>query len=258
MFKIVSHFYVIRGDDVPIYVGYTNRTVKKRFAEHKKDKDFSEYAKITVTELKDEKLEFPFTWDYNQTCENANLVSVREGDLVNRFHTQESIYQKADHGGQTWSMEKYFVKTNKNNPIFLNMSASEIKKYLNQQKQISTWLGNFIENMKSAKEVWLKSFIGHMTSAKEVWLKNFIGHMESAKERWLTNFIGDMTPAKEGWLKGFIKTMTPAKEIWLKSFIGNMTPAKEIWLKSFIGNMKPAKEIWLKNFIGNMGRLNQS
>ena len=29
MFKITSRFYVIYGDGIPIYVGYTNRTVKK-------------------------------------------------------------------------------------------------------------------------------------------------------------------------------------------------------------------------------------
>jgi len=42
MFKIKSRFYVIYGDGVPIYVGFTSRTVHQRFLEHKRDKDFSD------------------------------------------------------------------------------------------------------------------------------------------------------------------------------------------------------------------------
>ena len=249
MFKIVSHFYVIRGDGVPIYVGYTNRTVKKRFAEHKKDKDFSEYDEVTVEELKDEKLEFLFTWDYNQTWKNANKVSIREGDLVDRFHTQESIYQKADHGGQTWSMEKYFVKTNKNNPIFLNMSASEIKKYLNQQKKLSDWLKGFIDGIKPAKKVWLSHFIGHIEPVKGGWLNGFVRHMEPVKEGWLSGFVRSMEPEKEVWLKNFIGSMELEKEGWLNGFVRHMEPVKEGWLSHFIGSMEPAKEDWLNGFI---------
>lgn len=48
MFKITSRFYVIYGDGLPIYVGYTNRTVKQRFREHKEDKDFSGYTEVHV------------------------------------------------------------------------------------------------------------------------------------------------------------------------------------------------------------------
>ena len=68
MFKITSRFYVIYGDDHPIYVGYTNRTVRKRFAEHKESKDFSDYKKVQAKELKGERLTYDFTWDYGQTC----------------------------------------------------------------------------------------------------------------------------------------------------------------------------------------------
>ena len=61
MFKITSRFYAIYGDGRPIYVGYTNRTVKKRFREHCQDKDFSNYDNVYVKELVDEKLSFNFT-----------------------------------------------------------------------------------------------------------------------------------------------------------------------------------------------------
>lgn len=124
MFKITSRFYVIYGDGIPIYVGYTNRTVKQRFAEHKEDKDFSDYEDVHVEELKEEKLVFEFTWDYEQTCKNADEVSLREGKLIQKFDTQDSIYQKADGGGQTWASEKGFVKYNRNSPKFRGMSGT--------------------------------------------------------------------------------------------------------------------------------------
>ena len=52
MFKIKSRFYVIYGDGVPIYVGFTSRTVHQRFVEHKRNKDFSDFDKVEVKELK--------------------------------------------------------------------------------------------------------------------------------------------------------------------------------------------------------------
>lgn len=52
MFKITSRFYVIYGDGIPIYVGYTNRTVKQRFKEHKISKYFSDFDEVRVEELK--------------------------------------------------------------------------------------------------------------------------------------------------------------------------------------------------------------
>ena len=74
MFKIKSRFYIIYGDDVPIYVGYTNRTVKQRFAEHKRSKDFSDYDTVEVKELKDQELSFDFTWDLDAINDKYEYV----------------------------------------------------------------------------------------------------------------------------------------------------------------------------------------
>ncbi|AAV35892.1 orf72 [Lactobacillus phage LP65] len=165
-FKITSRFYVIYGDYDPIYVGYTNRTVKQRFREHKEDKDFSDYDNVEVKELVDEKLSFDFTWNYEQTCENANKVSLREGQLVQQYDTQDSIFQKADKGGQTWATEKGFVKNNKDNPRFTGMSGVDIKACLKEEKTVTTWLGNFVGHMKPVEEVWLGSFVGSMKNKR--------------------------------------------------------------------------------------------
>lgn len=177
-FKITSRFYVIYGDCEPIYVGYTNRTVRQRFAEHKHDKDFSDYDNIEVKELVDDKLSFEFTWDYEKTCKNADEVSLREGQLVQQYGTQSSEYQKAVEGGQAWASEKGFVKHNKDNPKFAGMSGLEIKACLKEEKVASIWLGNFVSNMKPTEEVWLGSFISTMKPIEEVWLGSFVSTMK--------------------------------------------------------------------------------
>lgn len=100
---IKSKFYLIRGDDEPICVGFTNRPIKQRFTEHRADKDFSGYANITVEKL--DELDYEFTWDEGILYKNANEVSVREAQLVLEYGTQDSKYQKEIGGGQVWSYE---------------------------------------------------------------------------------------------------------------------------------------------------------
>jgi len=281
-FKITSRFYVIYGDYEPIYVGYTNRPVKQRFKEHKEDKDFSEYENVEVKELVDEKLSFDFTWNYEQTCENADEVSLREGQLVQQYGTQDSIFQKADGGGQTWATEKWFVKSNKDNPSFAGMSGAEIKTYLKEEKTVTTWLGIFVNHMRPVEEAWLGSFVSDMRPAEEVWIHNFVNHMKpieelwlhhfvsnmkSTEEVWLNDFVHNMKPVGEAWLHNFVHSMKPVEGVWLSNFVNDMKPVEEVWLSSFVsgmkptearwlisfvGNMKPVEEVWLHNFVGNM------
>jgi hypothetical protein len=251
-FKITSRFYVIYGDYEPIYVGYTNRTVRQRFREHKEDKDFSEYENVEVKELADEKLSFNFTWDYERTCKNADEVSLREGQLVQKYNTQDSVFQKADGGGQTWATEKWFVKSNKDNPRFTGMSGAEIKACLKEEKVVSVWLGNFVSTMRPVEEVWLGSFVSNMRPVEERWLSDFVNDMRPVEKVWIGNFVNHMTPAEEVWLHNFINNMRPAEEVWLSSFIGSMIPAEEVWLHNFVNRMRPAEEVWLGNFVNHM------
>lgn len=251
MFKITSRFYVIYGDGIPIYVGYTNRTVKQRFREHKEDKDFSDYEDVHVEELKEEKLVYEFTWDYEQTCKNADEVSLREGQLVQKYDTQNSIYQKADAGGQTWASEKGFVKSNRNNPKFLGMATSDIKRLLDRDKRVGIWLSNFVGHQLPGKEVWLSNFVSSQRPGKEIWLSNFVSSQRPVKEVWLSHFVSDQRPGKEVWLHSFVSNQRPGKEVWLSSFVGDQRPGKEVWLKSFVSSQRPGKEVWLSSFVSN-------
>jgi hypothetical protein len=252
MFKITSRFYIIYGDDKPIYVGYTNRTVKQRFVEHCQDKDFSSYDNVYVKELVNEKLSFNFTWDYEQTCVNANCVSERESNLVSKYGTQGSAYQKAIGGGQTWASEKGFVKSNINNPKFMGMAGSQVKKYLESRKKKSVWLSHFVSHMQPVEAVWLSSFVGNMKPVEAIWLSHFVGNMKPVEAIWLSHFVGSMRPAEAVWLSNFVGNMNPVEAVWLRNFVGSMRPAEAVWLSHFVSSMRPVEEVWLNDFVHNM------
>ena len=237
MFKITSRFYVIYGDGEPIYVGYTNRTVKNRFAEHQHDKDFGQYDEVKVKELKDEKLSFDFTWDYKVTCENAEIVSRREAELVNKYHTQGSCYQKADGGGQTWTSEKSFVKSNRNNPKFLGMTTSQVKACLCARKREGVWLSHFVSHMEPQEKIWLSHFVNHMKPQEQVWIDNFVNSMRPQEQAWLHNFVGNMKPQEQVWLNSFVNHMKPQEQVWIDNFVNSMRPQEQVWLNNFVGNM---------------------
>lgn len=269
-FKIVSRFYVIYGDGIPIYVGYTNRSVQQRFKEHRHDKDFSDYDNVKSIELKDQRMSFDFTWDYNETCKNADMVSKREERLVNKYCTQDTCYQKAIGGGQTWATEKWFIKSNKDNPRFVGMSGAEIKKRLKEEKVVGTWLNGFIRNIRPVEEIWIYNFVGGMRPVEKVWLRNFYNDMKPVEELWLHNFTNVMKPieeawlghfvnhmqsVEEAWLGGFTRIMRPIEEVWLGSFVTTMSPIEEVWVKGFTKNMRPIEEVWLNNFVGDMRQI---
>ena len=227
MFKIKSKFYVIYGDGVPIYVGFTSRTVKQRFLEHKKSKDFYDYNEVKVKELKEDELDFDFTWDYNIVESEANKVSQREAELVRKFGTQNSEFQKANGGGTVWNNIKYFVLSNQDNPKYRGMNGTEIHAYLESRKKEMRILGNFIGNIRYSSKIILIGFLGNMHYPSASILGSFIHHIDYPSKIILSNFVS--------------RVNYPSKSI-LSNFIGNIGyPSKGI-LKSFIGNMKIKKE----------------
>ena len=223
MFKIKSRFYVIYGDYKPIYVGYTNRTVKQRFQEHKRSKDFSDYDLVEVKELKDQLLSFDFTWNYEQTCKNAQIVSDREASLVNKYNTQDSCYQKADGGGQTWAIEKWFVKSNKDNPRFAGLSGTEIKSQIETERAISEDI---------------TSFVNHMRPQYQVDISTFVNDMKLQYQSDISHFVNDMKLQYQSDISHFVSTMKPQYQVDIHSFVSTMKPQYQVDIHNFVNNMK--------------------
>ena len=246
---IKSRFYLIRGDNVPIYVGFTNRPIKQRFAEHKADKDFSDYDKVTIEKL--DELEYEFTWDEDTLYKNANEVSVREAQLIIEYGTQDSCYQKSIGGGQVWTYEKWFVKTNKDNPKFTGWSSKQIEEYIELHKSNSVKLKNYVGNTKDSNEVKLKHYVGGTKDSNEVKLKNYVGHTRDSNEVKLKHYVGNTKDSNEIKLKSYVGGTKDSNEVKLKNYVGHTKDSNEIKLKNYVGNTKDSNEIKLKNYVGN-------
>ena len=178
MDKIISNFYLIRVDGSPVYVGYTNRPIKARFKEHLVDKNFGD-GEVTLEGLG--KLSYAFTWDTELINQYAKEVRDRESELVYRYGTQGSQWQKGTSGnigGQTWANVKYFVKTNRDNPKFSGMPEGEILEYLNTSDKVSRYMKSFVGSMDDHVAIYMKSFVGGMNDPISRYMKDFVGNMK--------------------------------------------------------------------------------
>jgi len=251
-FKITSSFYVIYGDYEPIYVGYTNRPVRQRFREHKEDKDFSDYENVEVKDLADEKLTFDFTWDYDQTCRNADEVSNREADLVKKFNTQDSVFQKADGGGQTWAAEKGFVKSNKENPRFYGMSGAEIKSRIEEEKIVSADIGNFVNNMKPQYQSDIGNFVSDMKPQYQSDIGNFVNNINTQYQVDIGHFVSDMKTQYQVDIGNFVRTMKPQYQVDIGHFVSDMKTQYQVDIGNFVNHMKPQYQVDIGSFVNHM------
>ena len=233
---IKSKFYLIRGDGEPIYVGFTNRPIKQRFLEHKADKDFGSYENVTIEKI--DELNYEFTWNEDTLYKNANEVSVREAQLIIEYGTQNSKYQKAIGGGQVWSYEKWFVRTNKDNPKFVGMSGDEIEEWIADERAIDIYLSSFVGNMKDPVDIYLHNFVNHMSDPVDVYLGNFVNNMKDPVDIYLSSFVGNMKDPVDVYLGNFVNHMSDPVDIYLGNFVGNMKEPADQYLINFVGHMK--------------------
>lgn len=252
--KIVSIFYVIYGNDTPIYVGYTNRTIGQRFKEHQKDKDFSSYSKVEVKEV--DRLEFAFTWDRIQVNDNAKQVSDRESELINQYGTGNSLYQKGlgdIQGGQTWASVKGFIHSNTDNPKYRKMNSYELLTYLDNYHKRMTKIHNFIGNYQDSNMSKLNNFIKRYQGSEISKLRNFIGNYQEYKVAKLKNFINGYKYPEVYKLNNFINGYKDTKVYKLRNFIGNYKEheAGAYKLQNFIISYQEPRVPKLRNFINH-------
>ena len=247
---IRSKFYLIKGDGIPIYVGFTNRPIKQRFAEHKADKDFNKYNEVTLEKI--DELDYDFTWDEDALYKNANEVSVREAQLVLKYGTQDSKYQKAIGGGVVWSYEKWFVKTNKSNPKFTDMSSDEIQNYVQSERDIEVFMGSFVKHMNDPVEVFMGSFVNHMNNPVELFMGNFVNNMNDPVEVFMKDFVGSMNDPVEVFMGHFVNNMNDPVEVFMGNFVNHMNDPVEVFMGHFVGSMNDPVEVFMKDFVRNM------
>lgn len=250
MNKIISRFYLITIDNKPVYVGYTNRTVKQRFREHIKDKDLPETAEVKQID----KLEFDFTWNIDKVYDNANLVSKRESELILKYKTQDSVYQKGLYdklGGQTWSNVKGFVHCNKDNPKYREMDSQELLEYLDSYRKRMAKLQGFVSRYKDPRMDKLSSFIGGYQDPQLIKLRNFVSKYQDPRLSKLSNFITNYKDPRLSKLSHFITNYKDPRLTKLSYFISNYQDPRLSKLYNFISSYKDPRLTKLSNFISH-------
>ena len=252
MFKIRSRFYVIYGDGKPIYVGYTNRTIHQRFVEHKRSKDFSDYDEVRVEELKKDELDLDFSWDYSIIENEADKVSKKEAELVKKFGTQDSEFQKADGGGEVWTHIKYFVLSNKDNPKYNKMNGREIHEYLKDRKKEIVILDSLVGRIKHPSKVILEDFINHIEYPNKVILKSFISRVQYPSKVILKNFIKNVEYPSKVILNSFVGRFQYPSKVILDHFVGHIEYSSKVILHTFISRVRYPNKVILSDFIKNV------
>lgn len=263
--KLTSNFYLIKGDNKPIYIGYTNNPIQQRFTEHKHDKDFSQYHSLSIELLKS--LEFNVTWDLSLVQKQADVVDQIEQQFINQYHTQSSPYQKAIGGGQTWSNVKHFVRVNINNPKFTNKSDDDIQRYLDTYQNHYHYLFNFCRTIKNNPKneylrnfttsirfnnsQYLRSFISNLRSPNSAYLQTFTNTIFDPKNKYLDNFTKTIHDPSTDYLLHFTKIIEP-KNQYLISFITSIKDPNTKYLESFIKHIDSPKTNYLLNFTRNL------
>ena len=199
MNKIISNFYLIRLDEEPVYVGYTNRAINTRFKEHLRDKDFGD-AKVTVEKLTD--LSYDFTWDISLINSYAGEVSDKENELILEYGTKDTVWQKGTSGnlgGQTWNNVKNFVKTNQDNPTLRDMKESDIMVLLDWQQKSSKKLQHMVNHTDIKGAVKLQNMVNNTDIKGAKKLKDMANHTDIKGAQKLKSMVNhtDIKEAKK-------------------------------------------------------------
>lgn len=204
MNKITSNFYLIRICGKPSYVGYTNRPIETRFKEHLRDKDFGD-EDVSIENLGN--LEYDFTWDINIINSYAKEVSDRETALILFHGTQDSIWQKglgSNLGGQTWNNVKNFVKTNQENPLFVDIDNSSIVELLEWQHKNYRKLRGLVDHTNVNGISKTRHVVSHTSINGSIKLRGVINYTSIKDSQKLRNVISATSVRRDKKLRNTV------------------------------------------------------
>ena len=217
--QLISRFYLITLRGQPVYVGYTNRPIKQRFAEHKHDKDFGDVEpEIKLLDT----LTFDFSWDIDVINAYAKQVDDCERELIVKYNTQDSIYQKAIGGGQTWADVKHFVRTNHDNPKFAGLADEEILLLIARENMTRQYMQSFINSMGDPVAIYMQGFAKNMGDPVASYMKNFVHDMDDPVAIYMKHFVSHMDDSVAIYIQSFVSRMDDSVAIYMQSFISHM------------------------------------
>lgn len=252
MNKIVSNYYLIRLDGEPVYVGYTNRPIEKRFSEHKHDKDFGD-VNSTVEKL--DELSYDFTWNEELINSYAKEVSARETELINKYGTKDSLWQRGINGnigGQTWANVKNFVRTNRNNPKFRGLSEESILVYLETSDKVSRYMRGFVNHMDDPVAIYMYDFVHNMEAPVVIYMKNFVNHMDEPVSTYMKSLVNHMDDPVAIYMKNFVNHMDNPIIVYMRSFVSTMHDPVSRYMIDFVNHIEIPTARYMKSFVSNM------
>ena len=252
MKALKSNFYLIRLDNTPVYVGYTNRPIKTRFREHLHDKDFGD-GEVTQESLGS--MSFDFTWDINLINQYAKEVSDRETNLIAEYGTATSIWQKGFNGlvgGTVWSDIKHFVSTNRNSPKFAGLSEDEILSYLQQEDIVRQYMSSFVSNMNTPIVIYMSSFVDGIRDPVASYMHTFVNHIQNPVASYMSSFVDDIRDPVAVYMKDFVNHIQNPVASYMSSFISTLRDHTGRYMADFVNGMKLPGVQYMKSFVSTM------
>ena len=252
MKALKSNFYLIKVDDKPVYVGYTNRPIKTRFREHLHDKDFGD-GEVTQDSLGS--LSFDFTWDITLINQYAHEVSDKETGLITEYGTGDSVWQKGingNSGGQTWADIKHFVMTNKDNPKFAGLSEDEILAYLQQEGIVRQYMTSFVNNIEDPIAVYMKNFVNHIDSPVAVYMTSFVSSIKSPIDAYMSHFVSHIEDPTAVYMSRFVSSIQDPIAVYMTGFVSTMILPEVQYMRSFVARIKSPIDAYMSHFVSGI------
>ena len=252
MKALKSNFYLIKVDDKPVYVGYTNRPIKTRFREHLHDKDFGD-GEVTQDSLGS--LSFDFTWDITLINQYAHEVSDKETGLITEYGTGDSVWQKGingNSGGQTWADIKHFVMTNKDNPKFAGLSEDEILAYLQQEGIVRQYMTSFVNNIEDPIAVYMKNFVKGIQDPVAVYMANFVNHIQDPIAVYMKNFVINMDDLIVLYMNNFVNHIDSPVAVYMTSFVSSIKSPIDAYMSHFVSHIEDPTAVYMSRFVSSI------
>jgi len=228
-YKLTTLFYIIESPNhSEKYIGLTTRTLKQRFNEHKKTKNWIIDNTFSIKEI--DRIEHNNIYNLDDYLSEKNRAANNEINLISVYSKQFNL-QNISNGGEWGTKILWQIKQKKWVAKYGNVEG--FINYKQRENKIKKYLYNWVITKKTPiLKFWISSWAKHKKTPKlKVWLNHWI--------------FTKKTPILKFWVNNWIKhRKTPILKIWLRNWIGNRkTPILKSWVNSWVYHRKPSTSL---------------
>lgn len=242
--KVTTKFYKLVVDNVPVYVGYTNRGLNDRLVEHLFFKDIPKTTEIILLE----EITINVKLNLEDVYSKADYISNKEADWVSKVGTQASKYQKALGGGSTvWGSLKHFVRMFSNDEMTM-LSDNVIEGLYSEFIKLRDRAKEFISDTRPVEQIRLENFIRHTRDVEQSKMYDFINSTRDSEYTRVNSFINR---TKEHSYPTLIKGTKDDEARYAKNLIRTATELGMSRATNFIGSTKEKERSRVMSFISH-------